>query len=135
MLPFTQNLPALQVTTSSFSATFNLDSAGALYYVITSLPDPTVPVQPGTAVLASGGIGEPELLPAPAADSYTVESVTVRGEDATVDVHVPTGRRLSSVKSHQPATAELAGTTPWHGASGLQSSYGQADWTGSVSHR
>lgn len=134
MLLAYQGLHALQVTTSAFSATFNLDSAGALYYIITSLPAPSVPVQPGTSVLASGSIAQPESLPAPASDSETVETVTVRGEDATVDVHVPTGRRLSSVMSKQVA-AEVAGTTPWHDAIGLPSSYGQADWTGSVSHR
>ena len=115
-----------QVTTSSFTSTFNMDSAGALYYIITNLPAPSVPVQPGTAVLASGGFGEPELLPAPAADSYTVESVTVRGEDATVDVHIPTGRRLSSDNS-----AHIKELTPWHGAT----SHGQAEWTSTLSHR
>lgn len=127
-----QSLPPLQVTTTTFTATFNLDTAGAVYYVITNLDAPSVPVQPGSAVLVSGGFGVLLSVPAPA--SQLVQSVTVRAEDETVDVRVPAGRRLSSSAHGQDAKVH-AGTTPWHVAADTQGGYMQADRLGGVTHR
>lgn len=129
-------LPLLQVTTETFTANFKLDTAGAVYYVITDLESPAVPVAPGSAVLASGVLGQPELLPAPIPKAYAAASVTVRGDDSTVDVHTATAtrRRLSSEPAGQGA-GTLAGTTPWHVAPDREGSYLQGDWAGAVTHR
>lgn len=116
----------------AFTAKFNLDTAGAIYYVVTSLETPSVTVPPGTAVLTSGGFGQ--LVPAPTPDAYSIASVTVRGEDDAVEVRVPVGRRLSSTE-HRHNAAVTDGTTPWHAAADRDSNYSQADWAGSVTHR
>ena len=116
----------------AFTANFNLDTAGAVYYVITNLETPSVTVAPGTAVLASGDFGQ--LEPAPTPDAYSVASVTVRGQDDAVEVHVPFGRRLSSTE-HSYNAAVSGGTTPWHTAADRDSSYSQADWADSVTQR
>ena len=125
-------LPPLQVTTTTFTTTFRLDTAGAVYYVITDLEAPSVPVQPGTAVLASGDLEV--LLPLPTPASQVVQSVTVRTEDETVDVRVPAGRRLSSEAYGEDAKV-YAGTTPWRVADDTQGGFMQPDWLGDVPHR
>ena len=131
---YCQPLSLLQVTTNAFKAAFNLNSAGAVYYVITDLETSPVSIQPGTAVFVGQLAQSDQLLPAPTPVTYSVEPVTVRGEDETLDVHVPIGRRLSSEQHGQ--TAEVyPGTTPWHAAADMESSYLQGDWLGSVTHR
>ena len=116
----------------AFTANFNLDTAGAVYYVITNLEAPSVTVAPGTAVLTSGGLGQ--LVSAPTPDTYSTASVTVRGEDDTVEVRVPAGRHLSSTEQRHN-TAVTGGTTPWYAAANRDSSYSHADWAGGVTHR
>lgn len=120
------------MTTNTFTATFNLDTVGAVYYVITNLEAPSVPVQPGSAVLASGDLGK--LLPLPTAPSQLAQSVTVRAEDETVDVRGPVGRRLSG-ETHGQDAEGYAGTTPWHAAADRQGGYMQPDWLGGMTHR
>ena len=126
-----QTLSLSQVTTVAFTANFNLDTAGSVYYVITNLEAPSVTVTPGTAVMVSGGFGQ--LVPPPTPDAYSVASVTVRGEDDAVEVHVPVGRRLSSTE-HRHNAASTSGTTPWY-TEADRDSYSQANWAGSVTHR
>ena len=128
-------LPLLQVTTETFTASFKLDTAGAVYYIITNLEAPSVPVAPGSAVLASGVLGQPELLPAPIPKAYAAASVTVRGEDSTVDVRKTSVRRRLSDGADGQGAGTGAGTTPWHAALDRESSYLQGDWAGSVTHR
>ena len=135
----------MQVTTSSFTAAFSLDTAGAIYYIITNLSSSSVSVQPGTTVLVSGGFGE--LTPTPTAESdYTSESVTVEGGDTTLEVDFPTGRRLSGQSEDTEGAADVgagAGVTPWHGgfpgggstAALPATAAMQQDWPGSVPHR
>ena len=105
----------LQVTTSSFDAAFSLDTAGAIYYIITNLSSSSVSVSPGGAVLVSGGFGE--LTPAPTAESlYTSESVTVEGGDTTLEVDFPIGRRLTGQSQDSEGAAGVVdGVTPWQG--------------------
>lgn len=119
------------MTTVAFQANFNLDTAGAVYYVITNLEAPSVPVAPGTAVLVSHAFGQ--LSPAPTPATYSTSSVVVRGEDDAVEVHVPVGRHLSSTE-HKHNAAPASGTTPWYTAADGDS-YSQANWAGSVTHR
>ena len=116
----------------AFTANFNLDTAGAVYYAITTLEAPSITVAPGTAVLTSGGLGQLARVPTP--DAYSTASVTVRGEDDAVEVRVPVGRRLSSTE-HRHSAAVTGGTTPWYTATDRDISYSQADWAGSVTHR
>ena len=132
----------VQVTTSSFDAAFSIDTAGAIYYVITNLSSSSVSVQPGSAVLASGGFGE--LTPAPTAESdYSSEPVTIEGGDTTIEVDFPTGRRLTGQSDD---TASDAGTdmrvTPWHSGVSMGSSTSAVsgaalpqNWQDSVTHR
>ncbi len=133
---------AVQVTTSSFDAAFSIDTAGAIYYIITNLSSSSASVQPGSAVLVSGGFGE--LTPAPTAESdYSSQSVTIAGGDTTIEVDFLTGRRLSG---HSDDTASTAGAdmgvTPWHSGTSTESSTGAVsgaalpqDWQDSVTHR
>lgn len=123
------------MTTETFTANFKLDTAGAVYYIITNLEAPAIPVAPGSAVLASGVLGQPELLPAPIPKAYAAASVTVRGEDNTVGVRqTSTKRRLSNAADGQGA-GTWAGTAPWHAAPDRDNSYLQGDWAGTVTHR
>ncbi|DBB14474.1 TPA: hypothetical protein ACH3X3_004761 [Trebouxia sp. C0006] len=132
------------VTTSSFDATFSIDTAGAIYYIITNLSSSLASVSPGSAVLVSGSFGE--LTPAPTAESdYSSQSVTIEGVDTTIEVDYPTGRRLAS-HSDDTASNDGAdmGVTPWHIGVSTRSSTGAVSgaaaalsqgWGGSVAHR
>ena len=134
----------VQVTTSSFDAAFSIDTAGAIYYIITNLSSSLASVSPGSAVLVSGSFGE--LTPAPTAESdYSSQSVTIEGVDTTIEVDYPTGRRLAS-HSDDTASNDGAdmGVTPWHIGVSTRSSTGAVSgaaaalsqgWGGSVAHR
>ena len=132
----------VQITTSSFDATFSVDTAGAIYYIITNLSSSSAFVSPGSAVLVSGDFGE--LTPAPTAESdYSSQSVTIDGVDTTIEVDYPTGRRLSGHSDASTAGADM-GVTPWHSGVSTGSSTGAVSgaaaalsqgWGGSVAHR
>ncbi len=132
----------VQVTTSSFDATFSIDTVGAIYYVITNLSSSLVSVPPGSAVLVSGGLGE--LKPAPTAESdFSSQSVTIEGGDTSIEVDFPTGRRLSGYSDDAASHAGAdMGVTPWHSGMSTGSSTGAVsgaalsqDWQDSVTHR
>lgn len=132
----------MQVTTSSFDAAFSIDTAGAIYYIITNLSSSSASVLPGSAVLVSGGEGE--LTPAPTAESdYSSQSVTIEGVDTTIEVDFPTGRRLTGQSDDAAADAGAdMGVTPWHGEVSTESGMGTVsraalpqDWQHSVIHR
>ncbi len=132
----------LQVTTSSFDAAFSIDTAGAIYYIITNLSSSSTSVQPGSAVLVSGGFGE--LTPAPTAESdYSSQSVTIEGGDTTIEVDYPSGRRLTSHSDDAASNAGAdMGVTPWHSGVSTGSSTGAVSgaalpqgWGDSVPHR
>ncbi|DBA74581.1 TPA: hypothetical protein ACH3X2_009453 [Trebouxia sp. C0005] len=130
------------VTTSSFDAAFSIDTAGAIYYIITNLSSSSASVLPGSAVLVSGGEGE--LTPAPTAENdYSSQSVTIEGVDTTIEVDFPTGRRLTGQSDDAAADAGAdMGVTPWHGEVSTESGMGAVsraalpqDWQDSVIHR
>ena len=134
----------VQVTTSSFQASFSIDTAGAIYYVITNLSSSSAPVPPGSAVLVSGAFGE--LTPAPTAEGdYSSQPVTIEGGDTTIEVDFPTGRRLTGQSDDAASnTGADMGVTLWHsgvstgsgtgGVSGAAAAWSQ-DWEDSVTHR
>ncbi|KAL0035306.1 hypothetical protein WJX77_000193 [Trebouxia sp. C0004] len=130
------------VTTSSFDAAFSIDTAGAIYYVITNLSSSSASVQPGSAVSVSGGFGE--LTPAPTAESdYSSQSVTIEGGDTTIEVDFPTGRRLAGQSDDTASDAGPdMGVTPWHSGGSTGSGTGAVsgaalsqDWQDSVTRR
>lgn len=116
----------LQVTNASFGTTFSLDTAGAVYYLISPSLDTSIYVEPGTVVGPMGAT--PVALPTQTT-TYTTETLTVRGQPDTVTVNVPnvtvsqTGRRLmQQTETARGSIGEVVGFSPWnddHAASGI----------------
>ena len=118
--PSCPSSPSLsQVTTTSFGATFSLDTAGAVYYVISPLPGSTTYVEPGSIV---GPFGTTLVAPPTPATTpiYFTETLTVRGQPDTVTVNIPNTTVSSSSRHLMQQTNTMdddsndaLGFSPW----------------------
>ena len=128
--PTISNHP-LQVSTSSFAATFSLDTAGAVYYVIANSTATAADVAPGSVVgpLGAGPVPVPAIHLDP---SYVSETLTIRGQSDTVTVNIPntttstSERHLLAVPDpEQLDSSNSLGFTPWDGDAGFPSAEAQ----------
>ena len=118
----------LQVTNTSFASTFSLDTAGAIYYVISPLSGSTTYVEPGSTV---GPIGTTLVAPPTVTTTaaYYTETLTVRGQPDTVTVNIPNSTVLSSSSRHllqqtntmDDGDSDIDGFSPWDSSTGYVS--------------
>lgn len=109
----------LQVTPTSFAATFSLDTAGAVYYVIAPSSDTSMYVEPGTVVGFTGVA--PDAAPIQAV-THTTQVLTVRGQADTVTVSIPnstvgTASRhlMQQTQTGQHSNRDALGFSSWDG--------------------